>query len=69
MATTREIPTPWAAERHFRDLLDREGFAHPDRVEYDPETEELRFLWREPKVAIVIELSDGEPVDLRDGEW
>lgn len=52
------------AECRFRELLAREGFAPPDEIERHPD--ELVFLWHEPKVAIVIELSGtGEPVDVR----
>ncbi len=58
MSELPQHPTPWQVEDHFRSLLREEGFAQPDEVEHDPEAAELVFLWREPKVAIVIELSE-----------
>jgi len=60
-------PTPRQVEEHFRNLIRSEGFDQPDEVEHDPESSELVFLWHEPKVAIVIELSDHGPVDVRPG--
>lgn len=64
MGELPERPSPQEVEAHFRSLIDREGIARPDAVEHDPEAEELTFLWREPKVAIVIKLSDSGPVDV-----
>ncbi|MGI9021370.1 MAG: hypothetical protein ACR2G3_11750 [Solirubrobacterales bacterium] len=59
--------TPLDAEHRFRTLLCEEGYAQPDRVAYDPEPGELTFIWHEPKIAIVIELSDDGPTDVRLG--
>ncbi len=49
-------PRHRAAERRFRQLLERNGLAAPDRVEYEPE--ELTFFWEESKLAVVVELDD-----------
>lgn len=57
-------PTPEEAEARFRALLDEGGFDQPDEVEYDPGAGELLFLWREQKVAIVIELREDPPSGL-----
>jgi hypothetical protein len=49
-------PRHLMAERRFRELLEGQGLAVPDRVEYDPE--ELVFFWEEQKLAVVVELGD-----------
>ena len=49
-------PRHRAAERRFRQLLEHNGLAAPDRVEYEPE--ELTFFWEESKLAVVVELDD-----------
>ena len=60
-------PSHWLAESHFRNLLDEEGFAQPDEVRYWRDPDEVVFLWHEPRVAIVIELGEDGPVDVRAG--
>ena len=46
-----------AAEARFRQLLQSQQLAEPDRVEYEPE--ELTFFWDESKLAVIVELDDG----------
>ena len=43
-------------KRRFRQLLQSQDVAEPDRVEYDPD--ELTFFWEESKVAVIVELDD-----------
>lgn len=58
-------PSPQQAEQHFRELLRKEALAQPDEVEHDSDADELIFRWRERKLAVVIELSDRGPTDVR----
>jgi cytosine/adenosine deaminase-related metal-dependent hydrolase len=67
MADLPECPSPLEVEIRFRDLIDGAGLAQPDKVEHDPEAEELIFRWHEPKLAVVVELSDHGPVGVRRG--
>lgn len=60
MSIDRPRPTPEAAERRFRDLLRESGLDQPDCVEHDPLANELIFMWEDRKVAIVLELDDGD---------
>jgi hypothetical protein len=62
-----ENPSPAEVENHFRGLLAEEGFIQPDAVEHDTVARELTFIWHKHKLAIVIELSDEGPVDVRQG--
>ncbi len=65
MSEPPERPNPQQVEARFRNLVDEGGFAQPDDVEHDLEAGELIFFWHEPKVAVVIELSEDGPTDLR----
>jgi hypothetical protein len=62
-----ERPTHTQAEVHFRNVLDEEGFAQPDEVRHWCDPDEVVFMWREPRVAIVIELDADGGVDIRPG--
>lgn len=59
MARVPTSPTPSEAEDHFRELLRDAGLADPDEVRHDSRAREITFLWREPKLAVVLELDDG----------
>ena len=67
MATLPEHPTHIQVEVHFRRLLDEEGFEPPDEVLHCHDPDEVVFMWHEPKVAIVIELSPDGSVAVREG--
>ncbi len=47
------------------ELLDDSGLPRPDEVEYGEA--EVRFLWTDRKVAVVIELDDFDEVDAAGG--
>jgi hypothetical protein len=49
------------AERRMLDLLEDSGLPYPDQVEYG--AAEVRFLWHDRKVAVVIDLDDFDEVD------
>lgn len=55
------LPDFDAAEARFRSLLDREGFAQPDRVERTDTS--LWFYWDEEKVVIQVDLVEGRVSD------
>lgn len=65
MSALPEHPTPRQVEAHFRSFLREAGIAPPDEVEHDLRRDEVTFIWRAPKVAIVIELNDAGPSDVR----
>jgi hypothetical protein len=46
------------AERRMMGLLDDAGLPTPDEVEYGEN--EVRFLWTDRKVAVVVELDEEE---------
>jgi hypothetical protein len=55
-------PTPADVADRFLRLLSDEGLPPPDEVEYG--ADELVFLYRDRKLAVVVELSDeAEPAD------
>jgi hypothetical protein len=45
-----------AAERAVREMLEDNGLPEPDRVEYGSSC--IRFLFEEPKLAVVIEVDE-----------
>jgi hypothetical protein len=53
------------AERRMLALLADSGMPLPDEVEYG--TAEVRFLWHDLKVAVVVELGDFDELDSRGG--
>lgn len=48
-----------AAERTFRALLEDNGLAPPDEVEYDEGS--VVFIWREKKLVVVVDLDEPPP--------
>ena len=44
------------AERRMRELLESNGLPQPDEVEYGFTC--IRLLWREPKLAVVIDIDE-----------
>ncbi len=60
-------PTPEETEKRFRELLAGQGMPQPDEVRHDLEVNELVFLWHERQVAIIVELSEDGPLDVRAG--
>jgi hypothetical protein len=53
------------AERQVRTLLEDCGLPAPDEVEYGKTC--VRFLWLDPKVALVVDLEDLEEIDAAGG--
>jgi hypothetical protein len=49
-----------AAERTMRELLEGEGLPQPDEVEYRDDS--VVLLWHETKLAVVIDLAEGDDV-------
>lgn len=49
-----------AAERAMRELLDGEGLPQPDEVEYREAS--VVLLWHDTKLAVVIDLEEGDLV-------
>jgi hypothetical protein len=52
-------------ERRFMALLDDSGLPLPDEVEYGDD--EVRFLWTDRRVAVVVDLEDFDESDANDG--
>jgi hypothetical protein len=50
-----ERPTVEQIEKEFLALLDHGGLARPDEVRPDRETGEVTFVWREQRLAVVVE--------------
>jgi hypothetical protein len=44
------------AELKVRELLEREGVALPDRIEYEDAS--VRLFWDGPKVVLVVDISE-----------
>jgi hypothetical protein len=53
------------AERQIRRLLEDSGLPAPDEVEYGLAC--IRFLWLDPKVALVVDLDDLDEIDANGG--
>ena len=53
------------AERRMLALLEDSGMPLPDEVEYG--AAEVRFLWHDLKVAVVVELEDFDELDSNGG--
>ncbi len=58
--TDEGIPTHAEAEERMRELIANGGLADPDEVRYEFDPDEVVFLWREPKLAVIVELTDGD---------
>jgi hypothetical protein len=49
---------PAEVERRFRGLMDDAGLPAPDEVEH--RQDQVRFLWNDHKVAVVVDLAEDE---------
>ena len=67
MSPVPERSNPAEVEAHFRELIDSANLDQPDRVEHDPEADELTFFWDDRKAAVIIELGEEGPVHVRPG--
>ena len=45
-------------ERDFVKVAARAGLPEPDEVHYREDDEEVEFIWREQKLAVVVELDE-----------
>ncbi|MGI8428918.1 MAG: hypothetical protein ACR2OB_06345 [Solirubrobacteraceae bacterium] len=45
-----------AAERRLRELLEQDGFAQPDEVEYGYTC--IRLFWNEAKAVVVVDIDE-----------
>jgi hypothetical protein len=48
------------AEERMRELIERAGLPEPDEVSHEFEPDEVLLVWREQKLAVVIELDEPE---------
>ena len=54
-------------ERRMMALLEDSGLPLPDVVDLEHSENEVRFLWWEPKLAVIVDLEDFEETDANGG--
>jgi hypothetical protein len=46
------------AEQRMRELIENAGLPEPDEVRYEFDPNEVVFMWRDPKLAVVVDLDE-----------
>jgi hypothetical protein len=60
MATRDHLMT---AEQDLIKIAERAGLPVPDEINYHDEDDEVELIWREQKLAVIVECGPGRPVD------